>query len=182
MRRIPLPVILVLVALIASPAAAMEEPKDRLDQEINKLQVYLHNALVKVKNETIAMGAAPRGPLAQERDARMAPAGRCCESNIMAVADATGKLREMFQNLRSRFRESEKRAGVASVRAMGFHLDDMEGRVRQFAGTGEKEFAIKFLELAINAVNSLREEKLDLEACCADLLPPLEVPEKGQQS
>jgi hypothetical protein len=163
-----------LALMIAAPAAAMVEPKDQLDKELNKIEAFLHNALVKVKHKTTSMGTAPRGPVAVERDARMAPAGRCCEANIIAIADASGRLREMLLGLRYQFREKEKRAGSASVRAILFHLDDIGGRVKQFAGTGEQDFAVKFLELALAAMTNLREEKLDLDACCADLLPKLE--------
>jgi len=178
MRRTTIYSILViaLVLLITSPALAMEEPKDQLDKEINTLQLYLHNAISKVNNEITPLGKAPRGPVAVERQARMAPAGRCCESNLIAVSDATHRLREMLRYLRYEFREDEKRAGVASLRAMGGHLDEMEGRVRQFAGTGEKEIAIKFLELALTAVNNLRTEKLELDACCGERLPQLAPP------
>ena len=120
------------------------------------------------------MGTAPKGPVAVERDARMAPAGRCCEANIIAIADASGRIREMLNALRYQLREKEQRAGTASVRTILFHLDDIGGRVKQFAGTGEQDFAIKFLELALVAMTNLREEKLDLDACCGDLLPKLE--------
>lgn len=167
---------IVLSLLIVAPAAAMVEPKDQLDKEMNIMEAFLHNALVKVKHKITSMGTAPKGPVAVERDARMAPAGRCCEANIIAIADASGRLREMFLGLRYQFRENEKRAGAASVRAMLFHLDDIEGRVKQFAGTGEHEFAVKFLELALVAITNMREEKLDLEACCGELLPKLQPP------
>ena len=164
---------IVLSLLMAAPALALEKPKDQLDKEMNLMEAFIQNALVKVKNNTVGMGAASRGPAAVQRDARMSPSGQCCEANILAIADASGRWREILQGLRDRFRENEKRSGVASVRAMLFHVDDIEGRVRQFAGTGEREFAVQFLELALAAMTNLREEKLDLEACCADLLPKL---------
>ena len=165
---------LVLAFMIAAPAMAKVEPKDQLDVEMNTMEAFLHNALVKVKHKISGMGTAPKGPVAEQRDARMSPVGRCCEANIIAIADASARLREIFQGLRYQFRETEKRAGVASVRAMLFHLDDMEGRVRQFAGTGEENLAIQFLELSLVAMKNLRDEKLDLEACCGDLLPKVQ--------
>ena len=168
--------VIALVLLIAAPALAMEEPKDQLDKEINTLQLYIHNAIVKVKHGITPMRTAPRGPVAVQRSARMAPAGTCCESNLIAVADATFRLREMLSGLRYQFRDDAKLTGVASIRAMASHLDEMEGRVRQFAGTGETEIAIKFLELALNAVNNLREEKQTLDGCCGDRLPRLAPP------
>jgi hypothetical protein len=168
--------VIALALLLAGPVKAVEKPKDQMDKEMNRLEVRLHNSMVKMKNEIGALGAAPQGPVAQKRDAKMVPAGRGCEDNLIVIADAAAHLREMLRNLRYQFRDNEKRAGNASVRAMGFHLDDMESRVKQFAGTGEKELATKFLELAMLAVRNLREEKLKLDACCGELLPKLPPP------
>ncbi len=168
--------VIALALLLAGPVVAVEEPKDQMDKEMNRMEVRLHNSMVKIKNEVGAMGAASQGPVARKRDAQMTPAGRGNEDNLIVIADAAANLRGMLRNLRYQFRDNEKRAGSASVRAMGFQLDEMESRVKQFAGTGEKELAMRFLELAMLAVRNLRQEKLELEACCGELLPKLPPP------
>ena len=173
--------VIALALLLAGPAVAVEKPKDQMDKELNRLEVRLHNSMVKVKNELGRMGPMSQGPVANRRAAKTVPAGIGCKENLLVISEASATLREMFRSLRHQFRNSEKQAGAASVRAMAFHLDDMETRVREFAGTGEKDLAMSFLEMAMAAVKNMRDEKLDLDACCGEFLPKLQPPAPAGQ-
>jgi|GEM_PF-5121338 len=65
---------------------------------------------------------------------------------------------------------------------MRAHLDEADLKIRQFAGTGEKDLAVKFLEQAQSALSRLQEAKTGLNDCCEDLLPKMPPKDKEKKA
>ncbi len=165
--------IAVLLVAATVPTLAMEEPKDLLDVAINDMIAQAQNAKIKAMNSIGGMGTQSRRPGGLAPKNSMSPAGRCCTGNMDAIRDADRRIREMLQALRYELRTRNRQEGVATIRAMNAHLDEMELRVRQFAGTGEKDLAVDFLKRAQSALGRLRKTKIELDTYCGDLIPKL---------
>lgn len=167
--------VVVLLVAVSVPALAMEKPKDLLDKAINQLTAQTQNAKVKVMNNTGGIGLPSRKIGQRAEKSSMSPAGRCCNSNMNVIREASIRLREMLQVLRYELRTLDRKQGAGTIREMNIYLDEVDLRVRQFAGTGEKNLAVDFLEMAQHAVTQLRQSKTELDACCSDLLPKMPV-------
>jgi hypothetical protein len=167
-------VVFVMLFVLASiPSLAIDEPKDLLDKAINDLIAQTQNAKVKAMNSVGGIGTQSRRPGGLPAENPMSPAGRCCGSNMEAIRDADRRARELLQVIRYELKSRNRQEGVSTIRSMNAQLDEMGIRVRQFAGTGEKDLAVDFLKRAQSALALLRKSKTELDSCCGDLIPKL---------
>ena len=174
-------VALLLAAGVAS-SQAMEEPKDLLDQAIRQMAAYTQNAKIKVMNQAGGLGIQTNRPGSLPSKAKLSPAGRCCNENLNIIRDASGRIREIIRVLRYELKNQNRLEGKDVLRSMSAHLDEADLRIRQFAGTGEKDLAVKFLEQAQSALSRLQEAKTGLNDCCDDLLPKMPPKDKEKKA